>query len=105
MKLYTMIMQEPKDHRLRGKWEFDRYWNITKVSQLDKIIAKLNSWTKWDKQGRVLCVGFPSKDMTLQKRVFIVKMGHDKVLWHQKCEYYDEAISHLLPTLPKQEAT
>ena len=96
MKLYTMVMQEAKDHTKRGKWEFDRYWNITKTSQLDKIVKKLNDWTKYDKQGRVLCVGFPASKISLQKRVYVVKMGHDKALWHQNCEYYNELESKLL---------
>jgi len=97
MKLYTAIMKEAKDHAKRGKWEFDRYWFITKQSQLDKLTSKLNSWTRSDKVGRVLCVGFPAKDMTSQKRVYIVKMGHDQELWTQQCEYYDELKQRLLP--------
>jgi DNA-binding transcriptional regulator/RsmH inhibitor MraZ len=96
MKLYTMTLQLNPNHKLRSRWIFDRYWNITKVSQLESIIKKLNSWTKYDKQGRVLCIGFPAKDLSLQKRVYIVKMGHDKVLWHQQCEYYDELVSKLI---------
>jgi DNA-binding transcriptional regulator/RsmH inhibitor MraZ len=95
MKLYTMTMTINPDHTKRSKWEFDRYWNITKQSQLDKIVAKLNSWTKYDKQGRVLCVGFPAKDMRLQKRVYIVKFGHDNKLWTNHAEYYNEVVSLL----------
>lgn len=98
MKLYSMTMTINVDHRKKSKWEFDRFWNITKVSQLDKIVKKLNDWTKYDKQGRVLCIGFPAKDMALQKRVYIVKMGHDSALWNRKEEYYNELVEHLIPS-------
>ena len=96
MKLYSSTFVPNKDHRIKGKWVFDRYWNITKESQLDKIIKKLKSWTKYDKVGRVLCVGFPSKDMSLQYRVYIVKWGHNEAIWEKKCEYYNELVSKLI---------
>lgn len=84
MKLYTLVLSENPDHHKASEWEFDRYWNITKRSQLDKIIKKIYSWTKYDQKGRVLCSGFPSSSASLQKRIFIVKMGHDKNMWSQK---------------------
>lgn len=81
MKFHSMVLETPIDHRKHSIWVFDRYWNITKTSQLNLIIKRLTNWTKYDSRGRVLCVGFPTKDMALQDRVFIVKMGHDKKIW------------------------
>ena len=95
MKLYTMTMTINQNHRKHSTWQFDRYWNITKVSQLDKIIKKLVSWTKYDKQGRVLCIGFPAKDMSLQERIFITKMGHDGKLWTNYYPPYEDVMNDL----------
>ncbi len=102
MKLYSMTMTINPDHRRRSTWQFDRYWNITKPRQLDTIIKKLTDWTKYDKQGRVLCSGFPSKDMVLQKRLYVVKMGHDGLLWNNYTDLYDKAKIKLTqtPTYP-----
>ena len=97
MKLYTMTMKENPNHLLRGTWEFDRYWNITKVSQLNLIVKRLSSWTKSDKTGRILCVGFPASSITLQQRIFIAKMGHDGFLWSKKTPLCDEVAAKLIP--------
>jgi hypothetical protein len=83
MKLYTMALSTPKDHRRHSTWVFESYWYITKLSQLNILIRRLSSKTKYDSIGRVLCLGFPAKNMALQQRIYIVKLGHDGKLWSE----------------------
>jgi hypothetical protein len=90
MRLYSEVLEMPKDHRLRSKWVLEADWSITKVSQLNEVINKLDEWTGRDNSGRVLCVGSPSEKMELQDRVYVVKMGHDGNLFRQFTPRYDE---------------
>jgi hypothetical protein len=81
MRVYSMTIHIPKDHRQPSNFVFGRWWNITNAESLDKLIQTLSRRTKQDKKGRILCIGRPAYEMMSQKRLFVVKMGHDNVLW------------------------
>ena len=96
MKLYSMsLLPQPKNHTKRSTWQLDRYWHITKVSQLESAIKRLSSWTKYDGVARILGYGFPASKLESQERLYTVKLGHDKLLWENKTSLYDEVVSKL----------
>jgi len=95
IRAYSMSLATPKNHKLHSTWTLDRYWNLSKVSQLDIAVRRIRSWTKYDSVARILCVGFPANKITLQRRIYVVKMGHDNVLWEQTTPLYDEVVINL----------
>ena len=95
MKLYSMTLaNQPKNHTKRSEWQIDREWHITKVSQLESIVERLKSRTKFDKVARILCT-VPATKLEFQERLYTVKMGHNSVLWDNKTQIYDEIINKL----------
>ena len=96
MKLYSMsLLPQPKNHTKRAEWQMDRDWNITKVSQLESIIKRLKSRTKFDKVARILCT-VPATKLELQERLYTVKFGHDNKIWDSKTFRYDEIANKLI---------
>lgn len=81
MRVFSMTIHTQRDHRLPANFVFGRWWNISKVESLDGLIKMLSRRTRLDKKGRILCIGRPAYEMMSQKRLFVVKMGHDNVLW------------------------
>ena len=95
MKLYSMTLaNQPKNHAKRSEWEMDRDWNITKVSQLERVVKILRGQTKFDKVARILCT-VPATKLEFQERLYTVKMGHNSVLWDNKTQIYDDIASKL----------
>ena len=76
-----MTIYVPKDHRQPSYFVFGKWWDIKSQASFDNLIELLSHETQRDKKGRILCSGRPRYDMPLQKRLFVVKMGHDGVLW------------------------
>ena len=99
MKVHSMILDEPKDHRLKSEWLYESDWFISDSKELDKIIKMLYNTTWDDKKGRILCTGIPSKSAQLQNRVFVVKYGHDGKMWSQTTELYNIAKKELQNTV------
>ena len=81
MKVYSMTIQIPKDHKVRARFYFGRWWNISTSESLDNLMKILAHRTTLDKKGRILCIGRPAYEMMSQERLFVVKMGHDNILW------------------------
>ena len=81
MKLHSMTINIPKTHKTPSVFKLERYWNIYDDSQLNKAMSMLRFWTHSDGIGRVLCYGRPIKTGEKQKRLFIVKKGHDGKMW------------------------
>ena len=96
MKLYSMTLaNQPKNHAKRSEWEMDRDWNITKSSQLERVIKILRGQTKFDKVARILCT-VPATKLELQERLYTVKFGHDNKIWDSKTFRYDEIANKLI---------
>lgn len=79
-----------------AEFEFGAWWNIANLTTFNKTISLLQKATKKDGIGRVLCYG--NKEgytREHQRRIYIVKMGHDKKLW-QKLTAQGELIRHQL---------
>jgi hypothetical protein len=81
MRVYSMTINLQRDHRIPANFVFGRWWDIKSVESLDSLMAMLTRRTKRDKKGRVLCIGRVAYEMMSQKRLFVVKMGHDGILW------------------------
>lgn len=81
MRVYSMTIHNPVDHRKSSWFVLGRWWNIKSADTLDKLMNMLTRRTRLDKKGRILCIGRPSYDITSQKRLFVVKLGHDGILW------------------------
>ena len=95
MKLYSMTLaNQPKNHAKRSEWEMDRDWNITKVSQLERVVKILRGQTKFDKVARILCT-VPATKLEFQERLYTVKFGHDGLIFDSKTSIYDEVASKL----------
>lgn len=95
MKLYSMTLaNQPKNHAKRSEWEMDRDWNITKSSQLERVIKILRGQTKFDKVARILCT-VPATKLEFQERLYTVKFGHDGLIFDSKTSIYDEVASKL----------
>ena len=72
----------------------ERDWNITKVSQLERLIKILRGQTKYDKVARILCT-VPAAKLEFQERLYTVKFGHDGMIFESKTSVYDAATSKL----------
>jgi hypothetical protein len=95
MKLYSMTLaNQPKNHTKRAEWEMDRDWNITKSSQLERVIKILRGQTKFDKVARILCT-VPATKLEFQERLYTVKFGHDGLIFDSKTQLYDDIASKL----------
>lgn len=95
MKLYSMTLaNQPKNHAKRLEWEMDRDWNITKSSQLERVIKILRGQTKFDKVARILCT-VPATKLEFQERLYTVKFGHDGLIFDSKTQLYDDIASKL----------
>jgi hypothetical protein len=95
MKLYSMTLgNQPKNHAKRSEWEMDRDWNITKVSQLERVIKILRGQTKYDKVARILCT-VPAAKLEFQERLYTVKFGHDLKIFESKTQIYDDVVNRL----------
>ena len=95
MKLYSMTLaNQPKNHAKRSEWEMDRDWNITKVSQLERVVKILRGQTKFDKVARILCT-VPATKLEFQERLYTVKFGHDGLIFDSKTQLYDDIASKL----------
>lgn len=95
MKLYSMTLaNQPKNHSKRSEWQIDREWHITKVSQLESIVERLKSRTKFDRVARILCT-VPATKLEFQERLYTVKFGHDGLIFDSKTSIYDEVASKL----------
>ena len=90
MKLYSMSLL-PKS---QSQWQMDRAWNITKSSQLERVIKILRGQTKFDKVARILCT-VPATKLEFQERLYTVKFGHDGLIFDSKTSIYDEVASKL----------
>ena len=95
MKLYSMTLHTPKDHRLSSSWVYDKDWNITTPVQLNNLIRRFDRMTSYDKEGRLLATGFPTRDRNKQDRVYVVKWGHDDKLFRQATPLYNELVKEL----------
>jgi hypothetical protein len=96
MKLYSMsLLPQPKNHTKRSAWQLDRYWEITKVSQLESAVNRIRSRTKYDGIARILGYGFPASKLELQQRLCTIKLGHDGLLFESKTPFYNEVASKL----------
>lgn len=78
---YSMTMKINPNHRKTSTWTLERMWNLTTKAGFDRAIRWLKTSTRKDKQGRVLCYGTPATTIDGQKRIYIVKFGHDGYLW------------------------
>jgi len=95
MKLYSMTLSpQPKNHMKRSEWQMERVWYITKSSQLESIIKRLKSATKFDRVARILCT-VPAAKLEFQERLYTVKFGHDGMIFESKTSVYDAATSKL----------
>ena len=83
MKAYSMTIAIPTDHRKHSKFVFGKYWEITNIPNYIATVRRLRSRTNKDKIGRILCIGRVSYDAINQQRLFVVKMGHNNILWSQ----------------------
>ena len=96
MKLYSMTLSpQPKNHAKRSEWEMERDWNITKVSQLERLIKILRGQTKYDKVARILCT-VPASKLELQERLYTVKLGHDGFIFENRTYIYNKITSQLI---------
>jgi len=97
MRIYSMsLLPQPKNHTKRSAWQLDRYWEITKVSQLESAVRRIASWTKYDGIARILGYGVPASTLELQRRLYTVKLGHDGLLFESKTSLYNEVASNLI---------
>jgi len=95
MKLYSMTLSpQPKNHMKRSEWQMERVWFITKSSQLESIVKRLKSATKFDRVARILCT-IPASRLEFQERLYTVKFGHDLQIFESKTPLYDEVSSKL----------
>lgn len=98
MRMYSMVIRTPKDHRLPSYFVFGRWWNIKTTKDFDNLLLLLSNRTKHDKKGRIVCIGRPQYNMTEQKRLFVVKMGHDGILWYNLYPLGQTARLQLIPS-------
>jgi len=64
------------------QFQFGVWWHIIDLDSFNKAILLLRRATAKDKTGRVLCYGSkPAYTLEEQKRIYVVKMGHDGKLW------------------------
>lgn len=97
MKLYSMsLLPQPKNHSKRSEWQIDREWHITKVSQLESIVERLKSRTKFDRVARILCT-VPATKLEFQERLYTVKLGHDGFIFESRTDIYNKVASRLIP--------
>lgn len=83
MRAYSMTIHIPADHRISANFVFGRWWEIKDTASFNELTQMLTRRTKRDKKGRIICSGRPAYDMMSQKRLFVVKMGHDGNIWHE----------------------
>lgn len=107
MILHSLIINYSKDIR-PAVFTVGGAWNIRYKRTLDKIIRSLARRTTMDKRGRVLCLGkaragFYTRIVKTpadeQDRIFIVKMGHDGILWTRYYPLYEDVINTMRATI------
>ena len=96
-RFYSMIITIPTDHRKHSIFTFSKYWNIVNIPTYLGVVRTLRERTRHDGKGRILCMGKVGYSYETQQRLYIVKLGHDKVIWQQ--------ITPLGNTLKEQLAT
>ena len=78
-RYYTMLIY---DKPRIAVFKFLSWHKIRSVTELKNIFSKLRKETRKDKLGRILCYGgTPGYTRDTQKRIYIVKLGHDGKLW------------------------
>ena len=101
MLVHSLVINYNKDIR-PAVFTLGRRWDINTRRQLDTIIRHLTKRTLNDKRGRVLCIGKPQIRFASnivrtpadeQDRVYIVKMGHDNILWNRYYPMYVDAVN------------
>jgi hypothetical protein len=78
----------------------DRTWFITKASQLESTIRRLRTQTKYDSIARILCT-VPATKLELQRRLYVVKLGHDGKIWEEVTPLGNNIKKRLLGGLSK----
>lgn len=95
MRLHTMTININRDHRKPSQFVFGRYYVITNSKSFTNLMNNMARRTRLDKKGRILCFGRPHYDVALQNRIYIVKMGHDNLLWSNTYPIYEEIFKRL----------
>jgi hypothetical protein len=93
---YSLRIEMSKDHRKKATFGLEHFHTIETKKQFDRVINSLRFATNLDKVGRVLCYGTPAYSIDSQKRMYVVKMGHDDILW-QEVTASGQAIRQQLP--------
>ena len=96
MRLHTMTIYINRDHRKPASFVFGRYYEIKTRSTLDTLMRNIARRTRLDKRGRILCAGHPHYEQVLQNRLYVVKMGHDNVLWSNTYPLYEVVFGKLV---------
>jgi hypothetical protein len=96
-KYYSMTINIPRDHTKPSTFVFGRWLGIKTLDRFDQVIENMKKATTKDSKGRILCYGhIVQYNMTEQKRMFVVKMGHDGKLWFDMTPL-GQIIRHRLP--------
>jgi hypothetical protein len=82
-KYYSMRIEVSKDHRKPCTFGLEHHHKIETKKDFDSVINRLRFATNYDKVGRILCYGTPAYSYATQKRMYVVKLGHDNVLWQE----------------------
>ena len=82
-RFYSMIISIPDDHRKHSTFTFSKYWNIISIPAYLGAVRTLREHTRRDGKGRILCTGKVGYSYETQERLYIVKLGHDKIIWQK----------------------
>lgn len=78
-RYYTMLINDKPSIAV---FDFLAWHKIRDTIDLKQLIINLRKETRKDKFGRILCYGnLPGYTRDTQKRIYVVKWGHDGKLW------------------------
>ena len=78
-----MIISSPKDHRKLSQFIFGKYYDLPDIPSYLSAVRTLRDKTNIDGKGRILCIGKVGYNIYEQDRIYVVKLGHDGLIFQQ----------------------